>query len=63
MYHGLDRVRQGLSQYAADTRGGSAAEYALVLALITAGLVLALANIGAVVNSNLNTTSNTVGSA
>jgi pilus assembly protein Flp/PilA len=55
-----DACPSGLLRYLADESGATAAEYALIIALVAAAVVAALTSLGRVVGNRINTVGNSI---
>jgi pilus assembly protein Flp/PilA len=55
-------IKALVARFFADTAGASAAEYALILALIGAVIITALTNLGTAISNQTQNVANTIGS-
>jgi pilus assembly protein Flp/PilA len=51
-----------IRRFVKEEEGASAAEYALLLAIITLGIIVAVQGLGTAISGAINTASNTIGS-
>lgn len=56
----MNRLFRFLDGFSRDERGAAAAEYALLLAIIAAGLAIAAGTLGTAISNAMNNTSNCI---